>query len=155
MDSINNPQLMTDEQARRLGLYRPEKPKHYETQQRSGMTLNEYQNAAWPFLDENSRSPSYTLLGVGEEAGELQGKFAKAIRKGILNPDYSFSYDASQLEHDEFLDGVKKELGDVLNFVATVGKQYGLSLNVIALANLAKLEDRQRRGVLIGDGDNR
>lgn len=87
MDSINNPQLMTDEQARRLGLYRPEKPKHYETQQRSGMTLNEYQNAAWPFLDENSRSPSYTLLGVGEEAGELQGKFAKPNWKSAGNAE--------------------------------------------------------------------
>ena len=41
MDTINNPQLMNDEQARRLGLYRPEKPKHYEIPQRYGMTLNE------------------------------------------------------------------------------------------------------------------
>jgi NTP pyrophosphatase (non-canonical NTP hydrolase) len=48
-----------------------------------------------------------------------------------------------------------KELGDILWFVACVAHHNGFDLSDIAAANLAKLADRQRRGVIGGSGDNR
>lgn len=155
MDTINNPQLMNDEQARRLGLYRPEKPKHYEIPQRYGMTLNEYQDLAWEFIDDNSKSLTVTAPGISEEAGELCGKYVKGVRAGRLNADYTPAYDMSQQEYDEFRRDVLREAGDVLWRLAAHCKLCGFTLNFVAETNLAKLRDRQERGVINGEGDNR
>lgn len=46
------------------------------------MTLNEYQDKAMSTCMESCNNPLYMLLMLGEEAGELNGKFSKAIRKG-------------------------------------------------------------------------
>lgn len=50
---------------------------------------------------------------------------------------------------------VLKELGDVLWQVASVADDYGFSLSDVADANLDKLSDRSRRGVIDGSGDTR
>lgn len=47
------------------------------------------------------------------------------------------------------------EVGDVLWFVAGIASTMGVSLEEIANANLAKLQSRQQRGVIDGNGDNR
>ena len=56
---------------------------------------------------------------------------------------------------DEDLDAIKKELGDVLWYVAMVARELDLSLEDVAQANLDKLASRKERGVLSGNGDNR
>lgn len=85
----------------------------------------------------------YVTLGLGSEVGELQGVLKKVLRDqgGWIGP--------------EAMASLKAELGDVLWYVAAVASRLGLSLDVVAEANLAKLADRQRRGVVGGSGDKR
>ena len=56
---------------------------------------------------------------------------------------------------DERRGAMRKELGDVLWYVAQLASELGLELEDIAAANLEKLLSRQRRGVLSGSGDER
>lgn len=84
----------------------------------------------------------YVSLGLGE-VGEVQGKVKKIIR------------DDSGLVTEEKRDAISKELGDVLWYVAGMCHELGLDMEKIAQANIDKLEDRQRRNVLKGSGDNR
>ena len=50
---------------------------------------------------------------------------------------------------------VKKELGDILWFVAGLCSVYGMRLSDIAQMNIDKLESRKQRNTIKGDGDNR
>ena len=56
---------------------------------------------------------------------------------------------------DEQRDLLKKELGDVLWYLAVLAKDLGLSLDDIARHNIEKLHDRKGRGVVHGKGDTR
>lgn len=85
----------------------------------------------------------YPALGLAEEAGEVAGKFAKAVRdnNGVIDEDRKRE--------------IKKELGDVLWFVAELCTCLDTSLKEVAELNLLKLASRKQRGVLHGSGDNR
>ena len=85
------------------------------------------------------KDPIYPVLALGEEAGEVLGKFAKAVRKGVEFPK----------------DDIIKELGDVLWNVAMIAHDLGVPLSVVARLNLLKLQDRRNRSVLEGSGDDR
>lgn len=85
---------------------------------------------------------AYVGLGLGE-AGEVQGKIKKVLR------------DNGGEITDEFRIAIMKELGDVLWYAAMVADEIGISLDAVAYQNLAKLADRQERGVLTGSGDER
>ena len=50
---------------------------------------------------------------------------------------------------------MQKELGDVLWFVSEMSRMIGTNLSMVAEVNLKKLEDRQKRHVIKGDGDER
>ena len=78
------------------------------------------------------------VLGLGEEAGEVQGKIKKLIK------DKSFSKSE-----------VKKELGDCLFYVTAIANYLGSNLQEVANINLNKLHDRQKRNKLQGSGDDR
>jgi NTP pyrophosphatase (non-canonical NTP hydrolase) len=52
-------------------------------------------------------------------------------------------------------EGLKKELGDVLWFIAELSTHLGFTLQDVAELNLQKLADRQQRNALKGEGDNR
>ncbi len=56
---------------------------------------------------------------------------------------------------DGDVDAITKELGDVLWYVAGVARYLGVSLSSVAEKNLAKLESRQNRNQLHGEGDER
>lgn len=103
------------------------------------MTFNDYQAAAkkTAIYPEQHRV-IYPALGLAGEAGEVAEKVKKWIRDGNLDPD-----------------AVKKELGDVLWYVAAVASDLGLTLDEVASANVQKLESRAARGTLGGSGDNR
>ena len=88
----------------------------------------------------------YPALGLAGEAGEVCEKVKKYLRG-----DSNDEYDAV----DILKDGIEKELGDVLWYIANLATDLGLSLDVIAAKNLDKLRDRKRRNVLHGDGDDR
>ena len=85
---------------------------------------------------------TYTSLGLGE-SGEVQGKVKKIIR------------DAGGEITDKIKDDIKKELGDILWYVATTSSEFGIDMDDVAKSNIEKLIDRKNRNVLTGSGDNR
>lgn len=102
------------------------------------MDLNRYQDAAMayrlPTADE-----AYALLGLSGEVGELHSHVAKAIR------------DRTDID----IEHMKKELGDILWFVAAIAYDTELSLQEIAEANILKLQGRRLRNTIGGSGDDR
>lgn len=102
------------------------------------MTFDEYQINAHQFAAYGDRT-MYPVLALAEEAGEVVGKFAKALRKGV--------------EVDK--EAVKKELGDVLWNLSEICTLLDLDLEDVAIDNVRKLQDRIERGVIVGEGDNR
>ena len=105
------------------------------------MDFDEYQQKAWSFAIMPAKTTQYLIPGLAGEVGELCSLFAKAVRDGKGTP----------VQYDD----VKKELGDVLWFVATIALYHGISLDEIAEANIAKLQSRKDRNVISGSGDNR
>jgi NTP pyrophosphatase (non-canonical NTP hydrolase) len=85
----------------------------------------------------------YPTLGLTNEAGEVAGKIKKIFR------------DKHGLISDADREALKSELGDVLWYLSQVATELGLSLEEIAEHNLHKLLDRQARGKIHGDGDDR
>ena len=85
----------------------------------------------------------YPTLGLVNEAGEVAGKIKKVFRDkgGEINV--------------ETREALKAELGDVLWYLAQTCTELDLSLDEVAEANITKLMDRQARGKIQGDGDNR
>jgi len=85
----------------------------------------------------------YPTLGLVNEAGEVAGKIKKVFRDkdGEISP--------------ETREALKAELGDVLWYLAQTCTELELSLDEVAESNLTKLLDRQARGKIQGDGDNR
>ena len=79
------------------------------------------------------------MHGLTSEAGEVSGKYAKAIRAGVPVDRQA----------------VALELGDVLFMVARLSALLGFSLEEIAHMNIEKLTARQARGTINGEGDNR
>ena len=109
------------------------------------MTLNEYQEksrktAKYPDAGKNF---IYPTLGLAGEAGEVAEKVKKIIR------------DEGGAVSNEKREEIKKELGDVLWYVAQIATELGISLDDVAEANIEKLYSRLERGVLGGSGDNR
>lgn len=85
----------------------------------------------------------YPTLGLTNEAGEVAGKIKKVFR------------DKGGEVNGETREALKSELGDVLWYLSQIATELDLSLDEIAEYNLAKLLDRQARGKIQGDGDNR
>lgn len=80
-------------------------------------------------------------LGLSAEAGEVAGKFTKALRDGWTE--------------DRLGRELIPELGDVLWYLTRLATLYGLSLADIATENRTKLRGRTTRGTLAGSGDVR
>jgi len=83
------------------------------------------------------------VLGLADEAGEVQSLFKKWIRDD--------GADFDKLKKDE----IAKELGDVLWYIAVVSHYLDINLNEVAEKNISKLADRMKRNKIGGSGDNR
>ena len=105
------------------------------------LTLNDYQRLASGTAIYKG-GLTYCLLGLTNEAGEAAGVLKKIYRQ-----------DSKWTVHSKRK--LQAELGDVLWYLAMCAKEMNLSLEDIAIANLDKLESRQQRGVIKGDGDER
>ena len=118
------------------------------------MNINEYQLAAHSFADYTMPFVSkgdvatridycYPVMGLAEEAGEVSGKFAKAVRDndGVID--------------DERKEAIVKELGDVCWFVAEICTLLNVSMERVMQENIDKLTSRRERNVIKGEGDNR
>ncbi len=112
---------------------------------------DKYQEDAFTFITENAKNPAYLIAGIAEETGELCGKFAKAVRNGTLDADFTPSSNTPK----EFSDAAVKELGDVLWFCANLADWMGVQLSDVMARNIEKLADRKERGKIIGEGDER
>ena len=127
------------------------------------MTLNEYQEQAMTTCTASSDNDTYALFQLPAEVGELMDKVAKARRKEIITFEGDIMYPAKNgikhgvhsLEYVEFEEGMFKELGDIMWSCAQIATRMGWPLEDVCKANLAKLADRAKRGVIVGNGDNR
>ena len=121
-------------------------------------TFSEYQKEANflkisldKFLERHPETPddvklllavAYDGLGMGE-AGEVQGKIKKIIRD-----------DAGRITHEHVAE-IKKELGDMLWYIASMCDNLEIKMEDVAQGNIEKLKSRRDRGTLHGSGDNR
>ena len=109
------------------------------------MNFTAYQNLAkktaiYPNIGNNIQYPTLGLCG---ETGEVAEKVKKIIR------DKDGVFDSADQEE------ITKELGDCLWYLANIAKEFGIDLQDVAITNIDKLQSRQKRSVLKGNGDNR
>ena len=110
------------------------------------MTFDEYQKQALTTAINHPDHPmnqTIFAMGISGEAGEVLEKWKKivAYKEGVIS--------------DEDLAGLKKELGDVVWYVAVMADSLGLPLGEIMQYNVEKLASRKARGVQKGAGDDR
>ena len=99
----------------------------------------------------------YPLIALGEEVGEVMGKIAKFGRKNNMSVEQVINAIANPQTSavQELREQVGKELGDVLWQWAVLSDALGFNAFDVAALNLMKLQDRQARDVLNGEGDER
>lgn len=120
------------------------------------MELNEYQEKAMATCMPSCENPLYMVGLIQEEAGELQGKINKAIRKGLLEfVNNQMVWLGTVEELEDFHAEMQKELGDILWAVAGTANVFSWDMNGTGQGNLDKLASRKARGVIDGSGDNR
>ncbi len=110
------------------------------------MNFDEYQKRALKTKVVNpdpAMDKTILAMGISGEAGGVLEKWKKivAYKKGVITK--------AELED------LKKELGDVVWYIATFAQSLGLSFEEIIQLNVSKLQDREKRGVIKGQGDNR
>ncbi len=110
------------------------------------MTFDEYQKIALTTAinhPDDLMDKTIWAMGVAGEAGEVVEKWKKivAYKDGVV------SYEDKQ--------ELKKELGDVVWYIAVLAHSLGLSFEEVMQANVSKLASRKQRGVTKGKGDNR
>jgi NTP pyrophosphatase (non-canonical NTP hydrolase) len=81
---------------------------------------------------------TYVLVGLAGEVGEILNGYKKWMRG---DPDPAT------------VDQMRKELGDVLWYLARAAKHLDISLSDLATENIQKLERRARDGTIKGKGD--
>lgn len=113
------------------------------------MTFDEYQKQALTtaYTDPNYKDTlmdkTIWVMGVAGEAGEVVEKWKKIV-----------AYKGGKITEEDQL-ALKKELGDVMWYIAVLAHSLGLSLEEVIQLNVEKLKDRRKRDVIKGAGDNR
>lgn len=110
------------------------------------MTFDEYQKKAITTnlaKQDHLKELMQQVLGLGDEAGEVQAIFKKWIRDEDADP--------SKLD----ISKITKELGDVMWYIAVVAHDLDIPLSKIVTVNVEKLQSRKQRGALSGSGDDR
>lgn len=108
-------------------------------------TFEEYEDIVMNFAvyPDKGRNFVYPALGIGGEAGEVVDKVKKILRdKG------------GELKHED-IEALCLELGDVLWYIVAMAFELGRDLRYVAEVGVEKLLDRNDRGVLHGEGDDR
>jgi NTP pyrophosphatase (non-canonical NTP hydrolase) len=82
-------------------------------------------------------------MGIAGEAGEVVEKWKKIV-----------AYKGGQISTED-TEELKKELGDVVWYVALLADSLGLSFDEVMELNIRKLASRQKRSKIKGAGDNR
>ena len=110
--------------------------------------MTNYQNdsrVTWRDIacDVSPSVDTYCVLGLLGEAGELADKIKKIFRDqgGVVRPEDRAA--------------IMLELGDILWYWSQIATGFNLTEDEIKAANMTKILDRQRRGVIGGNGDYR
>lgn len=85
----------------------------------------------------------YATMGLAGEAGEVANKIKKIIR------------DRGGEIDDEVRELVLGEMGGVMWYLNALAREFDFTLDEVMEYNYHQITDRQERGVLSGDGDNR
>lgn len=108
-------------------------------------TFKQYQaeasvTANYPIISANY---IYPAIGLAGECGELLNKIKKIFRddQGMLT--------------EARIEQLSGELGDILWYIAELATKLNLPLERIALENIQKLQSRNERRKITGEGDNR
>jgi NTP pyrophosphatase (non-canonical NTP hydrolase) len=88
---------------------------------------------------EKQYAVQFLALAVNGEAGELGEKVKKYARE----------------DDDAYLEDAKAEIGDVLWYLSQLASLLDEDLSSIAEDNLEKLQDREERDKITGEGDHR
>ena len=105
----------------------------------NSMDMDDYQkSAAETAIYSGKHAVIYPALGLAAEAGEVANKVKKILRDGDFDRK-----------------AIADEIGDCLWYIAALCRDLNVSMNDVAKTNLSKLQDRQKRGVISGSGDNR
>lgn len=109
------------------------------------MDFNEYQQLAKKTAKypEIGKGLVYPMIGLSGEAGEVANKVKKIFR------------DDGGLIKEERKEEIKKELGDLLWYIAQLATELDMALDSIASFNIEKLSKRFENNTIKGDGDNR
>ena len=109
------------------------------------MDFKEYEEKArkTAVYPDRGKNLIYPVLGLAGEAGEVVEKVKKLIR------------DKNRKIDEAFLEAIKKELGDVLWYIAAICTELGISMDEVARLNIEKLYSRMERNKLHGEGDDR
>ncbi len=109
------------------------------------VSFQEFQNLSAQYIPTVECVPdlAYAVMSLTGEAGEVAEK-VKRIYRG--DPK------AKESEYDV---EIAKELGDVLWCIAAIATALDIPLETVAHMSLEKMEDRRKRNMLKGSGDNR
>jgi NTP pyrophosphatase (non-canonical NTP hydrolase) len=113
------------------------------------MTFDEYQKQALttaytdPKYQDTLMEKTIWAMGVAGEAGEVLEKWKKVVayKEGVMSEEEKLEFG--------------KELADVVWYIAVMADSLGLTFEEIMQTNVKKLQDRKKRGVIKGKGDNR
>lgn len=119
------------------------------------LTFNDYgdqanSTAIYPNKGNNLVYPAIKLAG---EAGETADKIGKHWRN-YVSDDFTLGMSAHSYSEEEKIE-LLKEISDVLWYINALAIELGSSLEEVARINIAKLQDRYKRGVIKSEGDNR
>ncbi|GAB1421410.1 nucleoside triphosphate pyrophosphohydrolase family protein [Anaerolineales bacterium] len=110
----------------------------------SDLSFEEYQQSAKKTAPADSDWLIYYLtMGLVGEAGEIANKVKKILR------------DQNGELTEPVREAIIDEIGDVMWYMAMLCSQLNVDMSEVAQMNLAKLADRQKRGVIRGSGDDR
>lgn len=143
-------------EAQRSGRLQEEASRVFDRYQEFTRTTAVFPGAGQPGFN----SAAYLTFGLTGEAGEVAEKLKKRYRLGGVNaflPGSVVVYEKTgeQETFEQFRENVKKELGDVMWYVAGLSDAFGLKLSDVAEGNISKLSGRKADGTLKGKGDNR
>ena len=112
------------------------------------MTLNQYQTEAMRTASGVTNASNENLIlngamGLCGESGEVADKIKKIYRdnNGIISEDNK--------------EQLVKEMGDVLWYLANMATDLNVTLEDVARKNLEKIQIRQQKNLIHGEGDNR
>ena len=127
--------MITEKDLETMGYF-----EHFSDSPQYSQTLLDY--SKWvegKMLTTGHDSLVENTLGLVGEAGEVAEKIKKKIR------------DNNKITSDEIV----KELGDVLFYTTALANYFLSDIGVVMEMNVAKLDDREKRGTLKGSGDMR